>query len=60
MTETKPKSCPVCGHIERSTIDGALGAGVSPRSLVKRYGGLSRKAVQRHRDGCLVGGRGEG
>ena len=43
----------MCAHIERNTIDGALGAGLAPRSLVRRYAGLSRKAVQRHRDGCL-------
>ncbi len=54
MTPTmQRKKCPVCAHIERSTINGALGAGLSPRSLVRRYAGLARKAVQKHRDGCL-------
>ena len=54
MTPTmQRKRCPVCTHIERTTIDGALGVGLAPRSLVRRYAGLSRKAVQKHRDGCL-------
>ncbi len=47
------KPCKVCAHIERTTIDGALGVGLAPRSLVRRYAGLSRKAVQRHKRGCL-------
>ena len=47
------KPCKVCAHIERSTIDGALGVGLAPRSLVRRYAGLSRKAVQRHKRDCL-------
>ncbi len=51
MTPTmQRKPCKVCAHIERSTIDGALGAGLAPRSLVRRYAGLTRKAVARHRD----------
>ena len=54
MTPTmQRKRCPVCTHIERTTIDGALGVGLAPRSLVRRYAGLSRKAVQRHKRGCL-------
>ena len=44
------KECPACGHPERATIDKALGAGQSPRSLVRRYAGLNRRAVQKHRD----------
>jgi hypothetical protein len=35
---------------EPTTIDKILGIGMSPRSIVRRYAGLSRKAVQRHRD----------
>ena len=58
----RPKSCPACGHPERATIDNALAIGQAPRSIIRRYAGLSRKAVMRHRDGCLVGdgGRGSG
>jgi hypothetical protein len=44
------KPCPACTHPERHVIDGALTLGQAPRSVVKRYAGLSRKAVQRHRD----------
>ena len=47
---TRPRPCRACGHVERATIDGALSVGMSPRSLVRRYAGLSRKAVRRHRD----------
>ena len=37
-------------NVEPTTIDNALGIGMSPRSMVRRYAGLSRKAVQRQRD----------
>ena len=37
-------------NVEPTTIDKALGIGMSPRSIVRRYAGLSRKAVQRQRD----------
>ena len=36
------------------TIDRALEAGQAPRSVVRRYAGLNRKALTRHRDGCLA------
>ena len=55
------KACPACSHRERTTIDRALVEhGQAPRSVVRRYAGLSRKAVQGHRDRCLsrAGGRG--
>ena len=50
---TKPKPCPACEHPERRTIDRALGIGQSPRSIIRRYAGLSRRDVQKHRDVCL-------
>jgi hypothetical protein len=51
----RPKPCPACRHPERATIDKAiLEHGQAPRSIVRRYRDLSRLAVQRHRDGCLV------
>lgn len=43
-------ACKVCAHVERATIDRALVAGQSPRSIVRRYAALNRKAVTRHRD----------
>jgi hypothetical protein len=36
------------------TIDRALEASQAPRSVVHRYAGLDRKALTRHRDGCLA------
>jgi hypothetical protein len=45
-----PRSCPACVHPERATIDRALRAGQAPRSIVRRYAGLNRNAVTRHRD----------
>jgi hypothetical protein len=36
------------------TIDRALEAGQAPRSVVRRYAGLDRKALTRHRDGYLA------
>ena len=48
-----PKPCPACAHPERATIDRALSLGQAPRSVVRRYAGLNRKALARHRDACL-------
>ena len=56
----RPKSCPACEHVERATIDNALRIGQAPRSIIRRYAELSRKAVTRHRDGCLTRPGGEG
>lgn len=54
MVSTR-KPCKACTHPERATIDKALQVlGMSPRSIIRRYAGLSRKAVQRHRDECLT------
>jgi hypothetical protein len=49
----KAKPCPVCSHLERTTIERGLSMGQSPRSIRRRYAGLSRKAIQKHRDACL-------
>jgi hypothetical protein len=38
---------------DRPTIDQALGIGQAPRSIRRRYAGLNRKAIQRHRERCL-------
>ena len=51
--KARAKPCPVCTHLDRGVIDRALGIGQTPRSIVRRYAGLSRRAVQRHRDECL-------
>ena len=37
-----------------------LRIGQAPRSIIRRYAGLSRKAVTRHRDACLTGTGGGG
>jgi hypothetical protein len=48
------KYCPVCSHLERSTVEErALSLGQLPQSIRRRYAGLSRRAIQRHRDVCL-------
>lgn len=47
------KACPACNHPERATINRALSIGQAPRSIIRRYAGLGRKALQRHRDECL-------
>ncbi len=44
------RNCPACGHPERAPVDKALAVGQAPRSIVRRYAGLTRKAVARHRD----------
>ncbi|MEJ7873584.1 MAG: hypothetical protein WKF67_15105 [Rubrobacteraceae bacterium] len=50
---TQSKACAACSHPERRTIDNALWGGQAPRSIIRRYAGLSRRAVTRHRDECL-------
>lgn len=45
-----PAACKVCGHPERGVADRGLRSGQSPRSGVRRYAALNRKAVTRHRD----------
>jgi hypothetical protein len=47
------KACSVCNHPERAMINRALAIGQAPRSIIRRYAGLGRKAVQKHRDECL-------
>lgn len=54
------RSCKVCEHPERATIDKTLAVGQSPRSIIRRYAGLSRKAVQRHCDECRAGSEARG
>ncbi len=54
------KRCPACEHPERRTIDNALAIGQAPRSVVRRYAGLSRKAVSLHRDEGHHESRGRG
>ncbi len=49
----RARACPACQHVERDTIDRALAMGQAPRSIIRRYAGLSRKALVRHRDECL-------
>jgi len=46
--------CKACGHQERNVVDRAFGAGQAPRPVVRRYAGLNRKALTRHRDVRLV------
>jgi hypothetical protein len=52
--ETRLKPCRVCAHLEGGVIDRALlEHGQSPRNIIRRYAGLSRRDVARHRDVCL-------
>ncbi len=52
--KARAKPCPVCSHLERSVVERGLAIGQSPRSIQRRYAGLTRKAIQRHRDKCLA------
>ncbi len=52
-TPPKPKVCKVCEHVDRAVIERGLAVAQSPRSIKRRYAGLSRKAIERHRDICL-------
>jgi hypothetical protein len=48
------RTAPSRGRSWWKTIDRALEAGQAPRSVVRRYAGLDRKALTRHRDGYLA------
>lgn len=49
------KGCKACEHPDRGVIDRALiKAGQSPRSIERRYSGISRREIQRHKDECLA------
>jgi hypothetical protein len=43
--KARGKPCPVCMHLKRDVVDRGLAIGQSPRSIVRRYAGLSRRAV---------------
>ncbi len=47
------KLCRVCQHPEHDFLSKLLAQGISPRAIVKRVGGVSRKDLSRHRDRCL-------
>ena len=48
------KACRVCEHPERCVIDRAMiEFGQAPCNVKRRYAGVSRRAIQRHRDVCL-------
>lgn len=46
------RTCTVCAHAERETIDREIVAGGRNRAIARRYG-LEKDAVRRHRDGHL-------
>jgi hypothetical protein len=48
------KPCKACAHQEHNVVDRALTVGQAPRTVVRRYAGLNRKALTRPRDGCLA------
>jgi hypothetical protein len=56
------KACPICSrHPEASAIDRYLrDAGLGPRAIARRVGGVSRRAIAHHRDVCLGAQAGEG
>ena len=49
----KARPCRVCEHGELKKIDDGLRAGLSPRFMARRYSGLDRVKLARHRDECL-------
>ena len=48
------KPCKACSHPDRGVMDRALALGQAPRSVVRRYSGISRREIQKHRDECLA------
>ncbi len=53
MMLRKARPCRVCEHGERAKIDEGLQAGLAPRFMARRYSGLDRVKLARHRDRCL-------
>ncbi len=47
------KPCRVCAHPEEGLISKLLRRGLTPRAMVKRIGGITRKGLAHHRDTCL-------
>jgi len=48
-----PRSCTICSHAERETIDHALVAGESAAAIAGRYRTIHERALRRHRDNHL-------
>ncbi len=44
----------MCDHAEHDFLSRLLEQGVSPRAIVKRVGGVSRKDLARHQARCLA------
>ncbi len=53
------KPCRVCAHPEEKFITKLLRQGLTPRAMVKRIGGTTRKGLAHHRDVCLPKERNE-
>jgi hypothetical protein len=54
VTKPRAAACRVCENPERSLVDRAmLEYGQLPRSVMRRFAGISRRALQRHRAVCL-------
>ncbi len=47
------RACRVCHHRERGFIEALLAGGVSPRSLCRRVGGITREDVVFHMSTCV-------
>ncbi len=47
------KPCRICVHPEEGLISRLLRQGFSPRAMVKRIGGTTRRNLTHHRDTCL-------
>jgi hypothetical protein len=54
VVAARPKPCKVCLDHEVRRINKALVViGQSPRNLARRYSGITRRDLTRHRDVCL-------
>ncbi len=47
------KPCRVCVHPEEGLISKLLRRGLTPRAMVKRIGGTTRRNLTHHLDTCL-------
>jgi len=44
----------MCDHRDRALVDGSLGAGIGPRSIVRGFKDLKRLDITRHQRNCLT------
>ena len=50
---TRSKKCRVCSHPKCDAIVRVLAAGVAPRAIARRFGGVARRDIIHHATVCV-------